>query len=60
MLPGGRGGAGVQGGEEVGVQTEEQECSSLKRKQCWPGPVGREVSLIKWLHSTVQEKQCLC
>ena len=56
MLPGGRGGAGVQGGEEVGVQTEEQECSSLKREQCWPGPVGREVSLIKLLLSTVKEK----
>ena len=32
MLPGGRGGAGVQGGEEVGVQTEEQECTVQYRK----------------------------
>ena len=39
---------------------KEQECSSVEREQCWPGPVGREVALIKWLHSTVQEKQCLC
>ena len=59
MLPGGRGGAGVQGGEEVGVQAEEQECSSVEREQCWLGPVGRKVSLIEWLHSTVQEKQCI-
>ena len=56
MLPGGRGGAGVQGGEEAGVQAEEQECSSVEREQCWPGPVGREVSLIKLLLSTVKEK----
>ena len=56
MLPGERGGAGVQGGEEAGVQAEEQECSSVEREQCWLGPVAREVSLIKWLLSTVQEK----
>ena len=60
MLPGGRGGAGVQGGGEAGVQAEEEECSSVEREQCWPGPVGREVSLIKLPDSTVQEKQCLC
>ena len=47
MLHGGRGGAGVQRGGEEGVQAEEQECSSVEREQCWPGPVGREVSLIK-------------
>ncbi len=26
---------------------KEQECSSVEREQCWLGPVGREVSLIK-------------
>ena len=46
--------------KSAGVQAEEQECSSVEREQCWPGPVGREVSLVKWLHTTVQEKQCLC
>ena len=35
---------------------KEQECSSVERKQCWLGPVGREVSLIKWVLSAVQEK----
>ena len=30
---------------------KEQECSSVEREQCWLGPVGREVSLIKWLLS---------
>ena len=35
---------------------KEQECSSVEMEQCWLGPVGREVSLIKWLLSTVQEK----
>ena len=38
----------------------EQECSSMERQQCWLGSVRREVSFIKWLHSTVREKQCLC
>ena len=28
---------------------KEQECCSVEREQCWLGPVGREVSLIKWL-----------
>ena len=56
MLPGGRGGAGVQVGEEAGVQSEEQEFNSVEMEECWPGPVEREVSLIKWLLSTVQEK----
>ena len=27
----------------------------MEREQCWLGPVGRKVSLIKLLHSTVQE-----
>ena len=35
---------------------KDQECSSLEREQCWLGPVGREVSLIKWLLGTVQKK----
>ena len=35
---------------------KEQECSSVEREQCWLGPVGREVSLIKLLLSTVKEK----
>ena len=35
---------------------KEQECSSVEREQCWLGPVGRKVSLTKWLLSTVQEK----
>ena len=38
---------------------KEQECSSVEREQFWPGPVEREVFLIKWLLSTVQEKKCL-
>ena len=46
--------------ERQECRLKEQECSSVEREQCWLGPVGREVSLIKWLHSTVQEKQCLC
>ena len=45
--------------ERQKCRLKDQECSSLEREQCWLGPVGREVSLIKWLHSTVQEKQCL-
>ena len=35
---------------------KEQECSSVEKEKCWLGPVGREVTLIKWLLSTVQEK----
>jgi hypothetical protein len=35
---------------------KEQECSSVEREQGCLGPVGKEVSLIKWLLSTVQEK----
>ena len=46
--------------ERQEFRLNEQECSSVEREQCWPGPVGGEVSLIKWLHCTVQEKQVLC
>ena len=42
--------------ERQECRLKDQECSSLEREQCWLGPVGREVSLIKWLLSTVQEK----
>ena len=57
VLPGGGGGPGIQGGGEAGMQRGGKlECSSVEREQCWLGPVGREVSLIKWLLSTVQEK----
>ena len=35
---------------------KEQECSSMEREQCCLVPVGKEVSLIKWLLGTVQEK----
>ena len=42
--------------ERQECRLKEQECSSVEREQCWPGPVGREVSLIKWLLSSVQEK----
>ena len=42
--------------ERQECRLKEQECSSVEREQCWLGPVGREVSLIKWLLSTVQEK----
>ena len=42
--------------ERQECRLKEQECSSVERGQCWLGPVGREVSLIKWLLSTVQEK----
>ena len=44
--------------EEVVPECREvgrQECSSVEREQCWLGPVGREVSLIKLLLSTVKE-----
>ena len=34
---------------------KEQECSSVEREQCCLGPVGKKVSLSKWLLSTVQE-----
>ena len=42
--------------ERQECRLKEQECSSVEREQCWLGPVEREVSLIKWLLSTVQEK----
>ena len=42
--------------ERQEYRLKEQECSSVEREQCWLGSVGREVSLIKWLLSTVQEK----
>ena len=42
--------------ERQECRLKDQECSSLEREQCWLGPVGRKVSLIKWLLSTVQEK----
>ena len=42
--------------ERQECRMKEQECSNEEREQCWLGPVGREVSLIKWLLSTVQEK----
>ena len=42
--------------ERQECRLKKQECSSAERQQCWLGPVGREVSLIKWLLSTVQEK----
>ena len=42
--------------ERQECRLKEQECSSVEREQCWLGRVGREVSLIKWLLSTVQEK----
>ena len=41
--------------ERQECRLKDQECSSLEREQCWLGPVGREVSLIKWRLSTVQE-----
>ena len=28
-------------------EVKRQECSSVEREQFWPGPVGREVFLIK-------------
>ena len=42
--------------ERQECRLKKQECSSVEREQCWMRPVGREVSLIKWLPSTVQEK----
>ena len=42
--------------ERQECRLKEKECSSVQREQCWLGPVGKEVSLIKWLLSTVQEK----
>ena len=43
--------------ERQEYRLKEQECSSVvEREQCWLGPVGREVSLIKWLLGTAQEK----
>ena len=45
--------------ERQECRLKEKECSSVQREQCWLGLVGREVSLIKWLLSTVQEKLCL-
>ena len=46
--------------ERQECRLKEKECSSVKREKCWLGPVGREISLIKWLLSTVQEKFCFC
>ena len=45
--------------ERQEFRLKEQECSIVERDQCWLGPVGTEVSLIKWLLSTVQVKLCL-
>ena len=46
--------------EKQECMLKEQECSSsVEREQCWLGPVGREVSLIKLLFSTVKEKYWL-
>ena len=42
--------------ERLECRLKGQECSSVETEQCWLVPVGREVSLIKWLLSTVQEK----
>ena len=42
--------------EREECKLKEQECSSVEREQWCLGPVGREVSLIKWLLSTVEEK----
>ena len=44
-----------RGVERQECRLKEQECSSVEREQGWLGPVGREVSLIKWLLSKVQE-----
>ena len=41
--------------ERQKCRLKDQECSSLEREQCWLGPVGREVSLNKWLLSTVKK-----
>ena len=46
--------------ERQECRLKDQKCISLEREQCWLGPVGREIFLIKWLLSTVQEKLCLC
>ena len=40
--------------ERQECRLKEQESSSVEREQCWLGPVGKEVYLIKWLLSTVQ------
>ena len=52
MLPGGGSGAGMQGGEEVGVQVEGAGVKQCGEGAVLAGAVGREVSLIKWLLST--------
>ena len=44
--------------ERQECRLKEQECISVEREQCWLGPVGREVSLTKWLHSTVHTAPC--
>jgi hypothetical protein len=44
--------------ERQECRLKEQECISVEREQCWLAPVGREVSLTKWLHSTVHTAPC--